>query len=138
LAQTPRQRIGQWGESAAAQYLEQHGYVILARNVRTAYGEIDLVARHEQGDLVFVEVKTRTSTGFGYPEEAVDSRKLTHLMSSAQAYMLDHSVKPNLLTKPGSIEQVEEHWRIDVIAVLGRPGDKDADVHFEHFENIAS
>ncbi len=124
MSQTRRQKVGQWGESAAAQYLERRGYTVLARNARTAYGEIDLVVRASGGDLVFVEVKTRTNTGFGFPEEAVDARKLQHLISSAQAY---------LLNLPGL---VEEHWQIDVVAVLGRPGDDD--VHFEHFENITS
>jgi putative endonuclease len=126
LAQTPRQRTGKWGEAAAARYLEQRGYAILARNVRTAYGEIDLVARHAQGELVFVEVKTRSTTGFGYPEEAVDSRKLAHMVASAQAYILDCPGAP------------EEHWRIDAISVQGRPGIPDTEVCFVHFENIAA
>lgn len=126
MPQTSRQRVGKWGEEAAARYLEQHGYVILARNVHTAYGEIDLIARQQCGELVFVEVKTRTNTSFGYPEEAVNSRKLVHMVSSAQAY---------LLGLPG---QVEESWRIDVISVMGLPGENDADIRFEHFENIAS
>ena len=126
MPQTQRQRIGKWGEETAARYLEQHGYEILARNVRTAYGEIDLIARQAGGELVFVEVKTRTNIGFGYPEEAVDSRKLAHMVSSAQAYLIDcpfHS---------------EEHWRIDVVSVMGVPGENEADVRFEHFENISS
>lgn len=124
--QTPRQRVGKWGEEAAARFLEQRGYSILARNVHTQYGEIDLIARQLSGELVFVEVKTRTNSSFGYPEEAVDSRKLVHMVSSAQAY---------LLGLPG---QVEESWRIDVISVMGSPGENDADIRFEHFENIAS
>jgi len=59
---TSRQALGQWGESLAAHYLQQRGYTILARNVRTAYGEIDLVARQLEPPAavtVFVEVKTR-------------------------------------------------------------------------------
>lgn len=126
MVQTPRQRVGKWGEEAAARFLEQRGYSILARNVHTQYGEIDLIARQLSGELVFVEVKTRTNSSFGYPEEAVDSRKLVHMVSSAQAY---------LLGLPG---QVEESWRIDVISVMGSPGENDADIRFEHFENIAS
>lgn len=126
MAQTPRQRVGKWGESAAARYLEKQGYTILACNVRTPYGEIDLIARHGSGEMVFVEVKTRSGTGFGYPEEAVDSRKLAHLVSSAQAIMLDWQ------------DQAVEHWRIDVVSVMGRPGERDEQIRFEHFENIAS
>ena len=55
---SPRQSLGRLGEDLAAQYLAEQGFAILARNVRTPYGEIDLLA--QQGDLVvFVEVKTR-------------------------------------------------------------------------------
>lgn len=126
MSPTPRQKIGKWGEDAAARYLERLGYEILARNVRTPYGEIDLVARQPSGELVFVEVKTRTNTSYGYPEEAVDSRKQAHLVSSAQAY---------LQGLPGP---ADESWRIDVIAVMGAPGEDDSDVRFEHFENIVS
>ncbi len=126
MSQTPHQRIGKWGEEAAARYLEKQGYEIIACNVRTAYGEIDLIARHPSGELVFVEVKTRTNTSFGYPEEAVDVRKRAHLVASAQAYLME---------APGDSD---ENWRIDVISVIGAPGKKDSEVHFEHFENIAS
>jgi putative endonuclease len=126
LPQSQRQRVGKWGETVAAYYLENRGYRILARNVHTAYGEIDLIARQQKGGLVFVEVKTRTNASFGYPEEAVDERKLGHLISSAQAYLLDCP------------DEVETGWQIDVIAIQGRPGEKAEDVRIEHFENIAT
>lgn len=126
MPQTSRQRLGQWGESMAARYLEQHGYTILGRNIRTPYGEIDLVARRVGGELVFIEVKTRTGTSFGAPEEAVDRRKLAHLVSSSQAYFVRYP------------DQQETSWRIDVIAVIGHPGQDDPDIQFEHFENVAS
>ena len=55
------QNIGKWGEDIAAEHLTQHNYEIIKRNVRTPYGEIDIVAR--QGDItIFVEVKTCTSS----------------------------------------------------------------------------
>jgi putative endonuclease len=126
VPKTRQQRVGQWGEAAAARYLMRQGFEIVARNARTSYGEIDLIARHPQGELVFVEVKTRTSDSFGYPEEAVNARKLEHLVSSAQAYLLKYP------------QFNEINWRIDVVAVQGRPGGKDEDVQFEHFENIAT
>lgn len=126
MSQNRRQRIGKWGESVAAYYLESCGYQVIARNVRTAYGEVDLVARQQTGEMVFVEVKTRTNERFGYPEEAVDERKLAHMVSSAQAYMLERPV------------EAEQGWRIDVISIRGRPGGKFEDVHIEHFENIAT
>ncbi len=127
MAQTPRQRLGRWGETVAAGFLEQRGYRILARNVRTGRGEIDLVARQEQaGVLVFVEVKTRANDNFGLPEEAVDARKLEHVFRAAEAYLQEHP------------ELAEQEWRIDAISIQGKPGQKVADVIIEHFENISA
>ena len=51
------QKVGRWGEKTAVTFLNRRGYEILARNARTPYGEIDIIAR--QGDMtIFVEVKT--------------------------------------------------------------------------------
>ncbi len=119
------QRIGRWGESVAAYYIEQRGYVVLARNARTRYGEIDLIAQ-DGAELVFVEVKTRTGQQFGNPEEAVDARKLEHLARSADEYLHAHP------------ELAGRDYRIDVIAIQGRPGAKVEDVQIEYFENVAS
>ncbi len=111
----------------ASYFLEQRGYKVLARNVRTGRGEIDLIARQESsGVLVFVEVKTRTNDHFGVPEEAVDARKLEHLFRAAEGYLQE---RPEL---------ARCEWRIDVVAIQGRPGDKVEDVQIEHFENISA
>ena len=76
-----RRRLGRRGEEIAADHLASLGYEILERNVRTAAGEIDAVAL-DKGTIVFVEVKTRSGSGFGTPQEAVDrskQRRLTRL-----------------------------------------------------------
>jgi putative endonuclease len=98
-----KQTFGSWGELAAAQFLEKRGYEILERNVRTQYGEIDLIARHGI-TLVFVEVKTRSSTEFGYPEESITATKQQHMQDTAQDY---------LQTRP----ELDGEWRVDVIAI---------------------
>ncbi len=60
------QSVGKWGEETAVAYLDQRGYEILARNARTPYGEIDIIAK--QGDItIFIEVKTRTSSKNVFP-----------------------------------------------------------------------
>jgi putative endonuclease len=114
-----RQSLGRWGEQMAAAYLEQRGYCILEHNARTAFGELDLVAR--QGDvLVFVEVKTRSSTTFGLPEASITARKRQHLLSAAQAYLQNH---PDL----------DGDWRVDVIAILrSHPAHPPQISHFEN------
>jgi putative endonuclease len=81
-----RRALGRAGEDAAAAALAARGHVILCRNVRTRYGEIDVVTAHG-GDLVFVEVKTRTSDEYGQPLEAVHPRKRRRLTRLAWAFM---------------------------------------------------
>lgn len=114
-----RQALGRWGETQAAEYLGQLGYLVLERNARTAYGEIDLVAR-QGAVLVFVEVKTRSSTAYGLPEASVTSRKQAHLLAAAQAYLQAH---PDL----------EGDWRVDVIAIQRQHSGQIPDI--VHFEN---
>lgn len=87
-----RQALGREGEAEAARYLEARGYRIVARNVRAARVEIDLVAI-DAHRLVFVEVKTRRaggSAGFGShaaAAEAVDGRKQSRLRRGAMAWL---------------------------------------------------
>ncbi|NLZ44423.1 MAG: YraN family protein [Clostridia bacterium] len=81
-----RKELGDFGEALAGQILEQKGYVILDRNFRTRYGEVDLVA--EDGEvLVFVEVKARRSLNYGSGAEAVTRMKQQRLIRAALNYM---------------------------------------------------
>jgi len=86
MAPLSRSALGAAGEAAAAAWLEARGYQILDHNVRTRFGEIDLVARI--GDvIVFVEVKSRTSARFGHPSEAVTAGKQHRLARLASGYL---------------------------------------------------
>ncbi|HWQ22246.1 MAG TPA: YraN family protein [Clostridia bacterium] len=76
--------LGNAGEELAAQWLTDHGFHIVARNVRTVYGELDVVAE-KSGHIHVVEVKTRKGTGYGTPLEAIDRRKQEHLRRSTMA-----------------------------------------------------
>lgn len=78
--------IGNLGEQAAADYLCQAGYKLLAQKYRTKMGEIDIIALH-QDTLVFVEVKTRRSTHCGFPAEAVTYRKRQKIINTALSYL---------------------------------------------------
>ncbi len=78
--------FGQAGESEAERFLRRKGYRILGRNVRTARGELDLVA--QQADcLVFVEVKSRRTTAYGGASYAVHNRKQHRLVRLAAQYL---------------------------------------------------
>lgn len=84
-----RQKLGKFGEKLACKYLRERGYKIVDQNYRTRNGEIDIVA--EEGKiLVFIEVKTRTSRVFGFPEEAIDVRKQYKLAKTAEHYLMAH------------------------------------------------
>ena len=113
-----RQELGHWGEARAAQYLIAKGYTIVDRNVRTPYGEIDLVVKDEEV-LVFVEVKTRSGRSFGNAEESITDKKLQHMIDSAEAYLQEH------LEHSGD-------WRIDVIAIHASKKDTPEITHFKN------
>ncbi len=74
------------GEQIAENFLVKKGYGILHRNWCSGKKEIDLIAEKD-GLLIFVEVKTRSATAFGFPEEAVDARKQAFLRFAAAAYL---------------------------------------------------
>ena len=83
--------LGAKGERLAASFLRRQGYRILQRNYTCQYGEIDLVARHGN-QVVFVEVKTRSGTGFGGPAEAVTLDKQRQLIRVAENYRTEKSL----------------------------------------------
>jgi putative endonuclease len=85
-ARPPARALGQKGEEAAVRFLERQGLVILARNLRSRLGEIDLVAR-DRSTLVFVEVKARRGHPGDPPESAVDARKRARLGRLALGYL---------------------------------------------------
>lgn len=87
--QDPRIGTGQTGEDLAVGYLENKGYTIVERNYRLRIGEIDIIARDGEF-LVFVEVKTRRSSRFGSPFDAVDFRKQQQVSRVALAFMTRH------------------------------------------------
>jgi len=95
--------LGAWGESYAAKYLEDKGYEILSLNERTPYGEIDIIAEINHR-LIFVEVKTRSTQNFGYPEEAITEEKIIHMVESAEVFLQEHP-------------ELTSDWQIDVIAI---------------------
>ena len=93
LAEALRRRpgIGKAAERGAALYLRQLNYRILESNYRCRYGEIDLIAMDGE-TLVFVEVRARTSSRFGSPEESVDLRKQRQISKAALDYLAGKKV----------------------------------------------
>lgn len=109
--------IGARGETVAAEYLIAKGYTILHRNWRTGHREVDLIVLDPARELVFVEVKTRSSTDFGFPEAAVGRKKRRHFREAGQIFLLDNTQYPTL--------------QFDVVSVLLRGNDVTEVRHFE-------
>ena len=85
-----RRALGASGEQAAADWYVRNGYEVVARNWRCRDGELDLVVRRGRA-FVFCEVKTRTSTAFGAPAEAVTRTKQVRLRHLAARWLEDHA-----------------------------------------------
>ena len=78
--------LGERGEMVGWDYLRRRGYKILEKNYRTPIGEIDVIAQKD-GRIVFLEIKTRSNSSFGRPEESVDTFKQRKLIRIAQWYL---------------------------------------------------
>ena len=99
--------LGKWGEDLASDYLEQKGYTIMERDWKSGRRDIDIIAR-DGNIVVFVEVKTRRSSVFGEPEEAIDFHKLQHLQQA-----INHYVKSKHIRQP---------IRFDIVSIVGTIG----------------
>lgn len=108
-------QIGDSGEKIAADFLKRKGYHLLESNWRAGKAEIDLIA-HQNGILVFIEVKTRRLEQFGYPEAAVTAKKIKMIYQGAEAYcqLLNH----------------ESEVRFDIISIILEPK-----CQIKHFED---
>lgn len=78
--------FGRSGEDLAAQWLSQRGFSVLQRNWRHGRYEVDIIAGR-QGVLHFIEVKSRHSTRYGYPEQSVSQKKLENVMQGASGWL---------------------------------------------------
>jgi putative endonuclease len=125
MAIDPRRRHGELGENIAEQHLQHRGYRILARNFRTRFGELDLIAADER-TLVFCEVKTRLSgsrRGPAGPLDAIGARKRERLRRMARQWLAEGAPADRPVT---------ENLRFDAIGVILTPAGRL--VALEHVE----
>lgn len=113
---TAKRQLGDAGEALAAQFLEQKGCVILARNFCAQGGEIDIIAEKDQ-EIIFVEVKTRQNETFGHAIESITPKKIARLQIAAWKFL-----EKNELT--------HRDFRFDIITITRGK--------IEHFENAIS
>ena len=141
---TQKSEVGNLGEEIATKYLKNKGFLILERNFRKPWGELDIITKYKDGTLVFFEVKTMTDDngddknrnwGLLTPEEQLTKAKLKKLRRTASLYAGENQ---NLIKdKLG--------WRIDLVAISLRdtlPVDIDILTNIEkyceirHWENV--
>ncbi len=97
-----KKELGDFGERLARDYLKRQNYKIVEQNFRIRLGEIDIIAK-KRDEIVFIEVKTRTSDKYGQPQEAVDFFKQERLIDAIYHYIDRHKIK--------------EDFRVDVIGI---------------------
>lgn len=116
---TKQQKVGKIGEDLAVKFLKKRHYKILERNFRAdKFGEIDIIAK-DKGELVFVEVKTKTDEQFGSPEQEFTYQKKKKMRRAIQNYLFKKYF-------------IDKDWRTDLIAIeiLNKKTD------IRHYENI--
>lgn len=79
-------QIGREGEALAKNYLVKQGFRIVGQNMRNCYGEVDLVARKNNG-LYFVEIRRKTGPHYGSAIESIDEQKARRMEKVAQALL---------------------------------------------------
>ena len=111
--------IGKLGEEHAQKFLKKMGWKILETNFRySRFAEIDIIAKDED-IIVFIEVKTRSTTNFGHPFEAISKSKLQNIFKAGLAYLQ-------------TTKETYKSYRIDVVSVIGKENPK-----VEHLKNIS-
>ena len=110
---------GNRGEELASKYLEKKGFLIVERNFRTRFGEIDIVCRDGQ-TLVFVEVKTKIGHDFGEPEEMVNKSKIGKVKRMGEVYLQDN--------------KLDVACRVDVVAIVMESGGEVERI--EHYQAV--
>lgn len=111
---------GSWGEEKAAAFLTENGFEVIEKNYRYKHMEIDLIAKYKKL-LVFVEVKTRSGTGFGMPEEFVNYTKSRLIMKAAEHYIFDKDWQFDI--------------RFDIVSILILPN---GNLNIRHIEDAFS
>lgn len=115
----PRRKFGSRGEDRAAAFFSSRGFKVVERNWSCRWGEIDLICEKD-GVIHFIEVKTRRTTEYGNPEEAITPTKLAHLRRTVEFYLMTEPAPP-------------ARYQVDALAILAVPNEKP---EYYYIENI--
>ena len=119
LVKSNNKVTGNRGEDLAVAYLQKKHYLIIERNFRTRFGEIDIICKEAQ-TLVFVEVKTKIGHDFGEPEEMVGKSKIAKVKRMGEVYLQDKGLNVGcrvdvvaiVLENSGSVEKLEHYQAV--------------------------
>ena len=123
--QNSKQLLGATGEEIAVDYLISQGYVVFDRNWRSKSGEIDIIASEKfnsQDELIFIEVKTRSSRDYGDPIEAISATKYLRMYRLALEWLIENSAS-------------REAWRLDVISIVIS---RAQEIEIEHLKRVCA
>ena len=109
-----KKKLGRLGEDIACAYLEKCGYTIIRRNYTIRGGEIDVVAADDK-NLVFVEVKCRENDRFSRACEAVDGKKIAHLVNAAERFVFENSNDAQISGKQPRFDVVEVYTQKNLV-----------------------
>jgi len=108
--------LGKKGEQLAVDFLHKNNYKIIQRNYRFDKAEVDIIAQ-KAGILAIVEVKTRSTTDFGNPQDFVKPKQIKNLVKAVDAYVIENNINLEV--------------RFDIIAIVK----KNKGFEIEHLEN---
>lgn len=111
---------GRYGEDAACDFIESKGITVIDRNYRFMGHEVDIVGFQGE-EIVFVEVRSKKNSSFGFPEETVDKTKQKSIIQAAEAWLYEKRMEGARI-------------RFDVVSVLTTYQDDDVP-QIEHFRN---
>lgn len=114
-----KSKTGKFGEQLAVKFLQDRGYEIIARNYYCRHGEIDIIAQRE-GEMIFVEVKTRSNAKFGFPEDSFSKRKRGKILRAVERFLVE--------------KRIESDYRIDLICVEINKNERKAKI--KHFKDV--
>lgn len=111
--------MGKEGEERVAEYLKSLGYIIVKRNWRDRYGEIDIIAENDEY-IVFVEVKTRTENALVSGLEAITASKKRKIINTSQMFLnrMNTELKPRIDVAEVTVHKNQDgsyHWKLNYI-----------------------
>ena len=112
---THHNKLGKDGELIALMFLQKEGFSILKTNWRFQKAEVDIIAQ-DNNFLVFVEVKTRGSSKFGKPEDAIDKKKICLYRDAVEGYLEQYPTESEIRFDVVSIIIEKDETKIKYIA----------------------